>query len=166
MAYVFMPAVAWLVSGTVKFILNYIRFGSEARQRMGNGGFPSTHTTVVTATIALIGFREGFTTPIFSLGLAFLLLTVIDAMGLRRAVGAQAAILNRLVALLGRDNAEQLQAPAHQVPPTLGGPSQRPDAGKPAPVHLREQQGHTPLEVLGGLVLGVLLGYLGSLLRF
>lgn len=166
MVYVFMPPLAWLISGTVKFIINFIRFGSEARQRMGNGGFPSTHTTVITATIVLIGFREGFATPIFSLGLAFLLLTVIDAMGLRRAVGAQAAVLNRLVTLQAKGNAGQAQAAANRTPLTLATPPEQPDAGTQQPVRLREQQGHTPVEVMGGLALGVLLGYLGSLLPF
>lgn len=56
-----------------------------------------------------------------------------DATGVRRAAGEQARVLNRL--LLERDKAGAQKA-------------------------LKEFLGHTPLEVLGGAVLGVLLGFL------
>jgi acid phosphatase family membrane protein YuiD len=67
--YAILPVVAWFVLGIIKFGINAIRFGGagEAKKRAGNGGFPSTHTSVVTTTIAYIGFMEGLT----SLVLAF-----------------------------------------------------------------------------------------------
>lgn len=92
--YAILPMIAWLVSGCLKFAINYIRFGQEARSRIGNGGFPSTHTAVVSSAVMLIGFIEGFNTPMFSLGVAFLMITVIDATGIRRALGEHAKHLN------------------------------------------------------------------------
>ncbi|MGZ4162972.1 MAG: divergent PAP2 family protein, partial [Tumebacillaceae bacterium] len=88
------------------------------------------HTTVVTTPLSFIGFMEGFDTPIFSLGLAFLMITVIDATGVRRAIGKHAAKLNTLQSSKVKDQKA-----------------------------LREKQGHTWTEVFGGLVLGTLIGY-------
>lgn len=92
--YAVLPLLAWLASGCLKFAINYMRFGKEARSRIGNGGFPSTHTAVVSSAVMLIGFKEGFNTPLFSLGVAFLMITVIDATGIRRALGEHAKHLN------------------------------------------------------------------------
>ncbi len=130
--YIFLPIVAWGVAGTIKFFLNYVRFGNEAIARIGNGGFPSTHTTVVSSAVMLIGFKNGFDNPVFSLGMAMLIITVIDALGLRRTLGKHAQVLNRIA---------------------------------PTETKLRESQGHNFYEVLGGLLLGTIMGYIVSMMR-
>ena len=131
--YVAAPVIGWLASGIVKFCINYCRFGSRAFQLVGNGGFPSTHTTVISSVVMLIGFTQGFQSPLCGLGMAVMIITVIDAMGLRRAVGRQAAKLNR------------------HFPPEQEGE-------KP----LRERQGHHPVEVFGGWVLGTIIAIILS----
>lgn len=128
--YALMPIIAWFVAGTLKFMINYIRFKKQAIHLIGNGGFPSTHTTIMSSTVFLIGFSEGASSPIFGLGMAVLMITVIDALGIRRAVGKQASAINRYIMSNNHD--------------------------EPA---LRERQGHSPVEVLGGLGLGLLLAY-------
>lgn len=128
--YALTPMIAWFVAGTLKFIVNYIRFNKQAVKLIGNGGFPSTHTTVMSSTIFLIGLAEGFASPIFGLGVAVLMITIIDAMGIRRAVGKQASAINRYL------SAATSEQPA-----------------------LRERQGHKPVEVCGGLVLGFILAF-------
>ncbi|MCX7569685.1 divergent PAP2 family protein [Tumebacillus sp. DT12] len=134
MWYAILPLVGWFVSGVTKFLINTIRFGrEEGKKRAGNGGFPSTHTTTVTSPVAYIGWMEGVNTPMFSLGVAFLMITIIDATGIRRAIGEHAKRINQ----------------------------QNPDTGMAL---LRESQGHTRIEVLGGLVLGILIGYAAYLL--
>jgi acid phosphatase family membrane protein YuiD len=87
--------IAWIGAGTLKFLINFLRFRRRAFRYIGNGGFPSTHTTIISSTVALIGIREGINSPLFSLGVAVFILIVIDALGIRRAVGRQAAVLNR-----------------------------------------------------------------------
>ena len=94
--YIFMPFLAWGVAGCLKFVINYLRFGRNAKTLIGYGGFPSTHTTILSSVVFLAGFKEGFATSVFSLGLGSLLILVIDAHGLRRKVGEQAKVLNRL----------------------------------------------------------------------
>ncbi|WP_127509301.1 divergent PAP2 family protein [Paenibacillus humicus] len=96
MYYFLIPFIAWFVAGITKFIINYVRFGADAKKRIGNGGFPSNHTTIVTATTMAVGFHEGLTSPIFGLGVAVIFIVVIDATGLRRHVGYHAASLNLL----------------------------------------------------------------------
>ena len=96
MIYILMPFIAWCVAGCVKFAINYIRFGKKAKSLIGYGGFPSTHTTIMSSVVFLAGFKEGFATPLFSLGLGALLILVIDAHGLRRKVGEQARLINEL----------------------------------------------------------------------
>lgn len=96
MYYFLAPFIGWLVSGCTKFAVNYFRYGKEARSRIGNGGFPSTHTTIMTTTVTLIGWNEGFTSAIFGLGVAVTYIVIIDATGLRRAVGKHATALNVL----------------------------------------------------------------------
>lgn len=125
-----MPILAWFVAGTVKFIVNYIRFRKEAVGLIGNGGFPSTHTTVISSTVFFIGLSEGINVPIFSLGVAVLMITIFDAMGIRRAVGKQATMINQHI--ISQQSTQRL----------------------------RERQGHSPIEILGGLVIGLILAFL------
>lgn len=129
--YALMPMLAWFVAGTLKFIVNYIRFSGQAVKLIGNGGFPSTHTTVMSSIVFLLGLGEGFSSPIFGLGVAVFMITIIDAMGIRRAVGKQATAINRYLMTQGEQQSL-----------------------------LRERQGHQPVEVLGGLVLGFVLAVL------
>ena len=131
MLYALAPFIGWLVSGITKFLINYLRFGQEAKNMVGNGGFPSTHTTVMVTTVFLIGLQEGFTHPAFGLGVAVTFIVIIDATGLRRAVGKHAAALNALAK----------EPPDKQF------------LSKP----LRESMGHTKWEIAGGLVLGIIL---------
>ena len=125
MIYILMPFIAWCVAGCLKFVINYLRFGSKAKSLIGYGGFPSTHTTIMSSVVFLTGFKEGFATPLFSLGLGALLILVIDAHGLRRKLGEQAKVINSLQ----------------------------------TDTILRERMGHSWGEIVGGLVLGMILGY-------
>ncbi|WP_235941263.1 divergent PAP2 family protein [Paenibacillus puerhi] len=93
--YALAPLIGWLVAGSLKFAINHLRYGN-ARERIGNGGFPSTHTTIVATTAALIGFGEGFDSAAFGLGVAVVFIVIIDATGLRRHVGRHAEALNGL----------------------------------------------------------------------
>lgn len=94
--YVLAPFIGWFISGCLKFSINFFRYGSEAKNRIGNGGFPSTHTTIITTPVMLIGFKEGFTSSIFGLGCAVAVIVIIDAVGLRKAIGRHAVSLNSM----------------------------------------------------------------------
>ena len=130
-AYLMMPFVAWLVAGSSKFVINSIRAKQLAFGLIGYGGMPSNHSAIVSSMVALIAFKEGIEHPAFGVALALAFIVLLDANSLRRQIGKQAEAINRL------QQAEQES-----------------DA-KP----LRERIGHTKLELLGGIVVGVLAAY-------
>ena len=96
--YFLLPFAAWITSGTLKFFINAIRQKSfnRAKNLIGYGGLPSTHTTIISSAVFFYGFSEGFFTPIFTLGLSVMMLFLMDAFSLRRKVGEHAKILNQL----------------------------------------------------------------------
>lgn len=136
MKYILLPFVAWVLAGCTKFVVNYLLHGAQAKRLIGYGGFPSTHTTVLSSVVFFAGFNEGFCTSVFSLGLGVLLILIIDAHGLRRKVGKQAEIINQLQEKIYGDKFYPL----------------------------RERMGHSWLEIAGGLGLGFFLGFGASIL--
>jgi acid phosphatase family membrane protein YuiD len=94
------------------------------------GGMPSSHSALVTSTAMAVGLHYGFDNPLFGVATALAMIVVYDATGIRRQAGMQAQKINILVE-------ELLQG--HPI-------SQE---------HLREVLGHTPLEALGGVLLGL-----------
>lgn len=95
MKYILLPFAAWIISGSIKFLINEIRYG-KGRELQGYGGLPSTHTSIISSAVFFYGFSEGFFTPTFTLGLSVLLLFIMDAHNLRIKVGKHAEILNTL----------------------------------------------------------------------
>jgi acid phosphatase family membrane protein YuiD len=65
--------------------------------RIGLGDLPSTHTAVVSSTAALVGLREGVNTAVFSMATALAMIVMLDALHVRREVGAHAAALNHVL---------------------------------------------------------------------
>jgi hypothetical protein len=65
-----------------------------AWDRIGLGGLPSPHAAVVSSTAARMGLSEGVHTPFLSIAVTLGVLVMLDAMHLRRAVGAHAAARN------------------------------------------------------------------------
>ncbi len=129
-AYLITPFLTWAVVGPIKFLI------SSARQRrwtfnlVGNGGFPSNHSSVVSAMATLIALREGIDHPAFGVAVTLGFIVMIDANSLRQHVGRQAAAINRLaVAVTGHTT-------------------------------LRERMGHTLVEICGGIVTGIGMGFL------
>lgn len=97
------------------------------------GGLPSSHSALVTSVATTIGFRNGLGSDIFLLSFAFLMVTVRDAVGVRRASGMQARKINNIGKTLGEKGIIEYRA-------------------------MKEVQGHSPMEVTLGCVLGFVLG--------
>ena len=93
------------------------------------GGMPSSHAAVVTAITTSVAFVEGIGSNLFVFSFWFMLVVMRDALGVRRAAGLQARALNNL-----GTQVEEKQ-----------GISFRP---------VKEIQGHSPLEVVVGALLG------------
>lgn len=134
--FIIVPVMALGLSMLVKAIINRLRLGHFYWRRLGYGGFPSSHTTLVTTVTFLIGFSEGFQSPLFAVAGFFDAVVISDAAVVRRAAGRQAAALNRIATELRKTH-------------------------KLKEEQLRELLGHTPFEIIGGFVLGVLAAWLG-----
>ena len=130
----------WFTAQTIKFVWQLVRHGKFRPERLvGSGGFPSSHTSFVIATTTAIYLKNG-ASDLFILSLVFSIVVMYDASGVRRQAGRQAQILNQIVEYFSKRN----------IPVIL----------KDREIALKELLGHTPVEVFGGLVLGILIAYI------
>jgi acid phosphatase family membrane protein YuiD len=98
LVYLVTPVLTWLVVGPIKFLINSARQRRWAFNLVGNGGFPSNHSAVVTSMATLIALREGMGDPAFGVAVTLAFVVMIDANSLRQHVGRQAAAINRQAA--------------------------------------------------------------------
>ena len=128
--------LAWLVSQVIKVIRGVLtRRRFNFRWLFDTGGMPSSHSATVGSLATTVGLYYGFGSIPFLLTLIFTLITLFDAAGVRRSVGRQAGILNKMLDDLYEKG---------QVPET----------------RLRELLGHTPVEVFAGAFLGCVVSLL------
>ena len=134
--YLYIPFLVWLCIQIFKVIYDLITTKKFNFKRiMGAGGMPSSHSAVVTCLATLIGKSEGVDTPIFAVSVIFAMIVMYDAAGVRRAAGKQAHLLNKIVETPGLSGMEVQE-------------------------RLVEVLGHTPLQVLVGATIGILVGML------
>ena len=112
------------------------------------GGMPSSHSALLTGTAAGLGWQLGFDDPLFALAAIMGFVVLYDASGVRRAAGLTAARVN---SLSGNPSAPNPSAP---------NPLAQDESEKP----LKENLGHTRLEVLVGSVIGPLIALPGLVL--
>ncbi len=125
--------LAWFISQAIK-VLRGVRTSRRFNFRwlFDTGGMPSSHSATVGALATSVGLYYGFVSMPFLITFIFTIITLSDAAGVRRSVGRQAGILNKML----DDLYEKGQVP---------------DA------RLKELLGHTPIEVLTGTFLGIVL---------
>lgn len=124
---------AWLIAQTVKVVIGILRQKRfDFRWFIGSGGMPSSHAAGASCLATAIGLEYGFASVYFALAFAFAVVVMFDAQGVRRSTGKQAGILNKIM----EDIYWQ---------------------GKIQEQRLRELIGHTPIEVIMGFFLGVLI---------
>ncbi len=126
---------AWLIAQSIKVTIGVIRERKfDFRWFIGTGGMPSSHAAGACCLAAAIGLEYGFDTVYFALAASFAIVVMFDAQGVRRATGRQARILNKVM-----DDIYW--------------------KGKIHEGRLRELIGHTPIEVIGGFILGVTIAF-------
>ena len=133
--------LAWFVAQVLKTLINFILLGKFQLERMwGDGGMPSAHSATVCAMVIATARSEGFSSAIFAVAAVVAIITMHDAMGVRRETGEQAKVLNKMI--------EQWIEVTEKNNPFLQN------------MHLKEMVGHTPLQVVAGVLLGSLVGFL------
>ena len=109
--YIDVAFLAWLIAQVLKTLLNFLLTKEFVWERMvGAGGMPSSHSALVCSLTVALSRKLGFTSPEFALSLVFAAVVMYDAMGVRRAAGEQAKVLNKIVAMTS-DNIREMFAP-------------------------------------------------------
>jgi acid phosphatase family membrane protein YuiD len=130
------PVLAWAIGQFLKVVTDSWREHRLSLRTLGmSGGMPSSHTALTVCLTTMVARKLGLGSPLFAAVGILTMVVVYDATGVRRAAGQQSVILNQMIDDL-RSN--------------LGFRYER----------LREFLGHTPYEVLAGIVLGVAVGLL------
>lgn len=126
--------LGWFAAQSVKLTWNLIKNRQvDFRYMISTGGMPSAHSSAVSGMATAAGLSEGFGSTVFAVGLVMALVVMFDAQSVRRAAGQQARLLNQIVEELFKE---------HHLSTNK----------------LAELLGHTRLEVLAGLLLGVAAG--------
>lgn len=126
---------SWAVAQILKTIIHFIIYKKlDILRLFGDGGMPSGHSATVTSIAVSAALICG--TGSFEFAIAAILAIIVchDAMGVRLETGKQAIVINELVkafnVLSDQDVSED--------------------------VKLKEFVGHTPIQVLAGMTIGVI----------
>lgn len=126
---------AWAIAQFLKvFIVLWTQKKWDFTRLVGSGGMPSSHSALVTSLATCIGKNFGFDSGEFALALTISMVVMYDAAGVRRAAGKQAEVLNQILDDLYHHRTEFNSK------------------------RLKELLGHTPVEVLAGAALGIIVG--------
>lgn len=127
--------LGWAVAQAGKQLTHLARHRRvDFRLFISAGGMPSSHAATVSALAASVALHEGMGGSLFAVTAVFALIVMFDAQSVRRAAGVQARLLNQIVDELFRE---------HRL----------------AQTKLVTLLGHTPLEVLAGMAIGILCAF-------
>lgn len=125
----------WLSAQIIKTLLHlFLTKKFVAERLIGSGGMPSSHSSTVCALATATCFEFNASSFEFAIAAILAIIVMYDAMGVRRETGIQAKLLNDIIQIFE-------------------------DMGRPeisAHDKLKEFVGHTPLQVLMGALLGIL----------
>lgn len=126
---------AWLFAQLLKIPTEYLR----SRRWMwamffAAGGMPSSHSALMVSGTLAVGLYHGFDNPLFAIAVGITMIIAHDAAGVRRQAGMQAERINVLFQELLKGHIWDEN-------------------------DLKEVIGHTPLEVVGGVLLGLTVAF-------
>ncbi len=124
--------IAWALAQMLKVPIEYL----ETRRLnwallVQAGGMPSSHSALIVGIAHAIGLSVGFDSALFALAFGIAMIVIYDATGIRRQAGKHAELINAMINDLAAGNPLKEE-------------------------QLREVLGHTPLEALGGILLGLI----------
>lgn len=125
-------AIAWVISQGLKQVFylmgrnRRIFTGDTNPKILLSGGMPSAHSAIVVSMAVFLGLQDGLNSSVFGLSVCLATIVMYDAMMVRYSSGMQGEALNKLI--MERDSKLK---------------------------KLRVAHGHTPVEVLAGAIIGV-----------
>lgn len=136
--YLIVPIVAWVVGQVCKFCFYALQGNFNKKYLYSSGGLPSTHSAIVGALAVTALIEGGVNSPGFGISAILLLIVMIDAVNVRRAVGENRQALRTLYRLV------PLARQRTKDDDVLDGSA---------------ALGHTPAEVVVGAALGAITAY-------
>lgn len=135
------PLVTALLSNilaqVLKMVVYYYRTGKwDFHWVIASGGFPSSHSSTVTALSLSIGIQEGFDSAIFAVTTIFSFIVMYDACHVRYYSGKNIELTQQLVKDLREMTGLHFDDPIYQE-------------------KLKNVLGHKFVEVIGGFVVGL-----------
>ena len=128
--------IGWFVAQILKTIIHTFFSGQFVAERLvGSGGMPSSHSSTVCAMATASYYEYGASSFPFAVTLILAIIVMYDAMGVRRETGIQAKLLNDIVEVF--ESMGRSEVSTHDK--------------------LKEFVGHTPLQVLMGAILGIVI---------
>ncbi|MBD5500163.1 MAG: divergent PAP2 family protein [Lachnospiraceae bacterium] len=136
---IFVSAIlGWFIAQVLKTMIHLFITKKFVMERMvGSGGMPSSHSATVCALATSAGMTYGGGSAEFAIAVIFAIVVMHDAMGVRRETGIQARVINEMLEIF--TNMGNKMSPEEK---------------------LKEFVGHTPLQVLAGAILGILIAVL------
>ena len=133
---IFVSAVlGWFIAQVLKTIIHMFLTKQFVAERMiGSGGMPSSHSATVCALATATGMEYGGGSFEFAIAVILAIIVMHDAMGVRRETGIHAKVINEMLEIF--TNMGKKMSPEEK---------------------LKEFVGHTPLQVLAGGILGILI---------
>ena len=136
---IILSILSMLIAQFLKIPIGYIINRKINFNRMfETGGMPSSHSAFIVSLTVGIGRINGVNSSIFALSFVMACIIMYDAMGIRRAAGQHAKLLNIIMSSENQNENTKFGLPQ---------------------IKLKELLGHTPFEVLGGIVLGLIMGF-------
>ncbi len=124
---------SWAIAQVLKVIINAIVTREWNWERLvGDGGMPSCHSATVSSLAAITALAYGTGSFEFAVTAILAIIVCHDAMGVRLETGKQAIVLNEIVDFF--EHMSEIKLPE---------------------IDLKELVGHTPTQVIIGVLLGV-----------
>lgn len=128
-------ALGWFVAQVLKTLIHMFITKQFVMERMvGSGGMPSSHSATVCGLATAVGICYGGGSYEFAMAAILAIVVMHDAMGVRMETGRQGKVLNEMMEVF-TNMGKQISAEAR----------------------LKEFVGHTPLQVLMGAILGIII---------
>lgn len=125
---------SWVIAQVLKMLINAAINRKFSLERLfGDGGMPSGHSATVSSLAVMSALVYGTGSHEFAISAILAIVVCHDAIGVRQETGKQAIVINEIVRTYSI-------LTEHTLPQ----------------IKLKEFVGHTPMQVLAGILLGVI----------